>query len=404
MEENNFFSKEQHDFIKGRSCVTQLLEYMEDLGDALDNGDDVDLIYLDFRKAFDKVPHQRLLNKLKGYGILGKILNWITAFLSDRVQKVVINGSSSSFVNVTSGIPQGSVLGPILFLIFINDLPEAVNCCIKLFADDSKLYSAIRSKEEADTLQENINKANDWKMTFNRTKCKHLHIGRHESVLRYSMQDSPVEQVPHEKDLGVIVDKTLVFTEHINAKISKANRNLGIIYRSFTYLDRDIFTTLYKSLVRPHLEYASTIWSPIYKKDKIGLENVQRRATRLVKLLEGKPYQEGLRSLELPSLEYRRKRADVTQTYKILNDINHIDKDKLFTVVNRRDHHRALKKAVQKISTQQQGYNFFSNRVVNIWNDLPESVVSAKNLNSFKSLLNSHWKNDQTKFSPPCLT
>ena len=151
MERNNLFTKSQHGFVSGRSCTTQLLEFMEEATQALDRGEDVDVIYLDFAKAFDKVPHKRLLRKLSGYGIKGKVYNWIKEFLSNRKQRVVINGTKSEWRKVTSGIPQGSVLGPILFLIFINDMPEVLNCCIKLFADDAKLYSPI--KEENDRIR-----------------------------------------------------------------------------------------------------------------------------------------------------------------------------------------------------------------------------------------------------------
>ena len=171
MSNNNLFCDEQHGFIKGKSCVTQLLEFMEDVTEALDQGCEVDIIYLDFYKAFDKVPHKRLLEKLKGYGIRDNILMWIQDFLSNRKQRVSINGKNSDWRNVTSGIPQGSVLGPILFLIYINDLPSVVRCLIKLFADDAKLYQIIRRNQDRVELQGDISNSKDWsiiwKMFFN---------------------------------------------------------------------------------------------------------------------------------------------------------------------------------------------------------------------------------------------
>ena len=162
MEENNLFSKAQHGFVTGRSCSTQLLELMEELTEILDSNEDVDMIYLDFSKAFDKVPHKRLLKKLWDYGIRGKVHSWIKEFLSERSQKVVINGKSSDSAKVTSGIPQGSVLGPILFLVFINDLPEVILAFIKLFADDAKIIGRVNSIMQATTVQISLDNAVDW--------------------------------------------------------------------------------------------------------------------------------------------------------------------------------------------------------------------------------------------------
>lgn len=311
MSSNDLFSDVQHGFISGKSCVTQLLEYMEDLTEAVDSGCDVDVIYLDFCKAFDKVPHKRLLMKLYAYGVRGRLYRWIREFLKDRQQRVVVCGSASDWQSVTSGIPQGSVLGPILFLIFINDLPDAINCCIKLFADDAKIYAQVNSIEQGKDLQGNIKRAEEWastwEMFFNEKKCKQLHIGTKDMGITYKMyknnSETVVEKADTEKDLGVVFDSKLLFREHIASKIKIANRNLGLIFRSFTYMDKEMFLQLYKSIVRPHLEYASSVWSPHVKKDKIALENVQRRATRLVKSLFGQTYSQRLRALGLPSLE-----------------------------------------------------------------------------------------------------
>ena len=162
MESNNLFAEEHYGFIAGRSCTTQLLEFMEEITEALDRGDDVDVIYLDFAKAFDKIPHQRLLAKLHGYGIQGKTHEWISDFLSSRQQRVVVNGVYSDWVPVTSGIPQGSVLGPVLFLVYINDLPDELKCLKKLFADDGKVYSPIRNIQDEVNMQGNVDNSEDW--------------------------------------------------------------------------------------------------------------------------------------------------------------------------------------------------------------------------------------------------
>ena len=316
-----------------------MLEFLEDLTEILDEGKDVDLIYLDLCKAFDKVPHRRLLKKLWAYGIRGQIYNWIKKILSDRKQKVIVDGKTSTTANVSSGIPQGSVLGPILFLIFINDFPLVIQAFIKLFADDAKIYQIVSSLAEVAQLQDVLDNSVDWalvwKMFFNFKKCKHMHLGIHDMNQTYTMkkdqEEVPIEKVEAEKDLGVIIDNKLTFSKHISTKIKVANRNLGLVFRTFTYIDKDIFLNLFKSIVRPHIEYASSVWSPVFKKDMIALENVHRRATKLVKSIAHLSYSDRLRKLGLPSLEYRRERADVIQVYKILHDIDKVDKSKLFT-------------------------------------------------------------------------
>lgn len=228
----NLFSESQHGFISGKSCVTQLLEFLEDVSEALDKGDDVDVIY--FRKAFDKVPHLRLLKKIWANGIQGLVYDWIKDFLHARLQRVIVDGNYSNFVPVTSGIPKGSVLGPILFVIYINDLPEVIDVCFKMFADDSKMYGRVKTVDQAVLVQDSINKAvkwaEDWQMFFNYNKCKHSHIGRRDSILEYYMHTDhgaiKIQNVNSENDLGLIVDKGLKFSEHINNKIAKANKIL----------------------------------------------------------------------------------------------------------------------------------------------------------------------------------
>ena len=233
-----------------------------------------------------------------------------------------------------------------------------------------------------------------WEMFFNFKKCKHLHLGYHEMAQTYTMkkgQDSiPIEKGDSEKDLGVIIDKDFKFSEHINSKIKISNRNIGLIFRTFTYLDKEMFLNLFKSVVRPHLEYASTVWSPVYKKDKIAIENVQKRATKLVKCVSHLPYSERHRALGLPTLEYRRERADVTQVYKILHGMDKMDKKKLFTMSDYPATRGHSLKLFKRRSRLQIRANFFSNRVVDVWNSLPEYVVQAPSLNCFKSRLNKY--------------
>ena len=211
------------------------------------------------------------MKKLWAYGIRGKVYKWIKEFLSNRIQRVVVNGCYSDFEKVSSGIPQGSVLGPIFFVIFINDLPEVIQVVMRLYADDSKLLGRVKAIEHVNRVQISLNNsvtwADLWNMFYNFKKCHHLHIGNNFPETEYIMEtpNGPikVEKVDYEKDLGVIFDRNMKFGEHISSKVSKANQILGLIFRTFTYMDRKMFLNLYKSLVRPHVEYATSIWSRV---------------------------------------------------------------------------------------------------------------------------------------------
>ena len=276
MEDNKLFTKYQFGFRSGHSCVTQLLETFEEWSKAIDEHKAVDVVYLDFRKAFDTVPHKRLLNKLKAYGIEEPITKWIDNFLSNRKQRVVVNDKFSEWADVISGIPQGSVLGPTLFLIFINDLPDSVKNLVKIFADDTKIYSVINDKTDTDSLQKDLDNlaewSNTWKLGFNAKKCKSMHFGLKNENHNYTMvncdtgERSIIQQVNEEVDLGVTFQSDLKFNKHINKCVNKANRMLGIIKINFTSLDKQMFLNLYKTLVRPYMEYATTVWSPTLKR------------------------------------------------------------------------------------------------------------------------------------------
>ena len=291
MNANDLFSPHQHGFMSGRSCMTQLTEVMEEWTDILDENGCIDSIYFDFMKAFDSVPHRRLSAKVRANGIQGKVASWLEAFLSGRKQRVSVKNQKSPWLPVVSGVPQGSVISSILFIIYINDLLECVTNKIKLFADDTKLYSKINTVEDCKALQNDVAKMQEWSrqwlLKFHPAKCKVMRLGTGHPDFTYTMQDdngSQIElgQAAFEKDLGVTCDQKLKFRQHIDTQAAKANRMVGLRRRSFVYLDKDTFSTLFKVIVRPHLEYGNTIWAPSLKKDKDLIESVQRRATKLV--------------------------------------------------------------------------------------------------------------------------
>ena len=292
----------------------------------LDNDIPIDAAYMDFRKAFDTVPHQRLIAKLKSYNICGPILNWIISFLSNRTQFVKINNSVSESLQVSSGVPQGSVLGPTLFIYFINDLPDVVNKSnIKIFADDTKAYNSINNPEDIINLQNVIDEmflwTQKWLLKFNKDKCKILHIGKNNPKHEYSIgpefDKSKLDTTDLEKDLGILVDTNLDFKKHIKTIVKKASYLSYKILKNFTYRESTILVPLFKTLIRPILEYGNSVWTNGLKKYKNMIENVQRKFTKHIKGLKDLSYEERLNIIKLPSLEFRQIRGDMIQVFKI---------------------------------------------------------------------------------------
>jgi hypothetical protein len=403
LESQGLININQHGFRKGRSCGTQLLEVMEGWSNILDEGQTWDCVYMDYAKAFDSVPHMRLLEKLNYYGIRGKVWHWIKDFLSGRVQRVGIDGDYSDWLPVTSGIPQGSVLGPILFTIFINDLPDSISSNIKLFADDTKLFRAIESNVDICTLQEDINNllkwSSLWQLPFNLDKCKVIHYCKNNPKAEYKLGDQNLGTDSEEKDLGVLFNQDLSFNCHISKIINKANSRVGLIKRCFSNIDKEIFLPIYKALVRPILEYCSSIWFPIYKHQIMEIEKIQKRATKLVKEIRNKSYSERLKYLNLDTLHFRRLRSDMLQTFRIIKGIDNLDVAQFFHLDQNsrtRGHKYKLKKPRATSKIRQCS---FTHRVVNPWNSLKNSTVECDTLNSFKTALGKEWQSHPLKYN-----
>ncbi len=318
---NNLFSSVQHGFLEARSCMTQLIAVMDKWSEMIEEGGSIDTVYLDFQKAFDTVPHQRLFKKLQSYGISGSLLAWIQAFLTNRRQRVMVDGGYSSWKSVSSGIPQGSILGPFLFVVFINDLPDYLSNMVYMFADDTKVFAKVTDDGEQQSLQEDLDSlvewSSTWQLNFNISKCKVMHLGSDNNHYTYHMGHDPqinqLETTSVEKDLGVHIDKDLTFDHHIRESVKAANKTLGLIRRTYQHLDTETLRTLYVALVRPKLEYGNVVWSPRLQSHIDELERVQRRATKLVSTLKDKSYVEHLQALKLPSLAYRRMRGDAIE-------------------------------------------------------------------------------------------
>jgi hypothetical protein len=343
------------------------------------------------------------MDKVEAYGIKGTLSRWINSFLTNRKQRVVLDESKSDWRPVTSGVPQGSVLGPVLFALYINDLPDYSLCPTKLFADDTKVYSTVTKETGALLLQEDLeNKRNwseKWQIKFNASKCKVMHLGKNNGKKVYQMGGVALEAAEEEKDLGVTTDAELNFESHISKSVTKASRTLGVIKRTFKHLNQESFMTLYKSNVRPILEYASPVWSPSKKSQIKKLEAVQARATKMIPILRNTTYSERLRKLGLPTLEYRRDRADVAEVFKLLNGYTTVDPSLILPPLNpskTRGHQLKLQK--QRCNSTRCA-RLLRHRVINKWNTLSENTCMAPSLNAFKSRLNSEWKHHPYKFT-----
>ena len=316
--ENNIINYQQHGFMKKRSTLTNLLEYLEALTKARNLNIPVDVNYLDCKKAFDTVPHHRLIAKLEAYGVRGNVLNWIRNFLLGRRQRVSIRGSVSEWLPVESGVPQGSVLGPILFLFYFNDLVDGLECPILLFADDAKIFKEIRTPEDAEALIRDMerieNWSNKWLLTFNEEKFVTMHIGRQNQKVDYKLNNEILKKSELEKDLGVFISHDLKPSKHVAVVAAKANKIVGLMKKNFDFLDAETILSIYCSMIRPISEYAVQSWCPFQQGDIDELEKVQHRVTKLVPGMEDWTYEARCKELKLPTLQQRRLRGDLIET------------------------------------------------------------------------------------------
>ena len=398
LKNNQLLKDSQHGFLKGKSCTTNLTVFMDKITKVLDEGKCADIFYLDFAKAFDKVPHQRLLEKMKSKGIKGNVYNWISEWLTGRTQAVRVNEAESDPSDVKSGVPQGSVLGPPLFDIFIDDLDECseeISLILK-FADDTKGFQEIQGPDDRDKLQLALDKlvqwAETWGMKFNVPKCKIMHVGRNNPAYEYSMENENMTVVEEEKDIGVLIQKNLKPSKHCKKAADIASAVLRQLARNFHYRDKNTFKKLYIQYVRPHLEFAAPAWSPWLQEDKNKLERIQRKAVGMISGLKGGSYEEKCKELNIDTLEVRRERQDLLEAYRVVH--SEVQENSQKVLVRQNERAGAATRATAdpwKLTVPRARLdirkNTFAARVPEKWNRLPVEIKNAPNLIVFKNAL-----------------
>ena len=404
LEGNNMLPKNQHGFISGRSTLSQLLQQIEHMIRAWEENKATDTIYLDFAKAFDKVDHNILCHKLKRLGITGKIGIWIREFLTGRSQQVSANGVLSSSAPVISGVPQGTVLGPILFIIMIDDLDcELIHSVASKYADDTRVTAKVSNTEEAKCFQAELDaKVYPWgpknNMSLNGDKFEHLHVGNNLHQIKPEYKDPSgniICEKEHIKDLGVLISNNLTWTKHIEEVVSKARAMMGWALRTFSTRKRDPMITIWNTQIRPILDYCSPLWSPcptdIHNIDL--LEQTLRTFTREIDGMEGLDYAERLKKLDMYSVQRRHERYKLIYMYKIKEGMVPNISETFGLTFSQRGRHGCM--------CIMPRYRLYHNRAViarnnsfaqtasSLWNVLPKNIrnISGLSVDSFKRRL-----------------
>lgn len=393
----NFFHPNQHGFRKDLSCDTQLALFLHDLHSYLDKNIPVDALFLDFEKAFDKVPHARLLLKLSRLNLHPDVLNWIQNFLTHRKQFVHVNSHSSCLSPVLSGVPQGTVLGPLLFLIYINDLPLTVSSAIRLFADDCVIYRPILTSDDTAILQQDLFNIQEWclkwlmKINISKSSLVSFHRRRNYINPTYVCNNAAIVATDSFKYLGIIISHDLTWTHHINYITNSANRALGFLRRNLTSAPTAIKLLAYKTFVLPKLEYASAVFDPHQANLTHSIESIQNRAARFI--LSVYSFRSSISALktqlQLPSLESRRHISRLCLYHRFFYSLP--PNNQIIVPahrISRHSHPNAVYVPRTLTTTFQRSFFIFT---AHEWNNLSTNIATITSHVNFKSaILNSY--------------
>lgn len=394
---NARISSSQFGFLRNRSTLHQLLSFLNEVFSSLEDNSQVDTIYLDFRKAFDSVPHNELLCKLWSFGFTGNLWKWFKSYLSGRSHYVSINDSCSEILSVVSGVPQGSILGPLLFIIYVNDLPQrTVSASTFLFADDAKCSLKIKVPTDCQLLQTDLNFLSDWslewKLVFNELKCvlvRFIKVTSTPIESPYILNDLQIASVNSHKDLGITISPDLSWSEHIGQLLSKAYRSLGLLRRTFS--NSCSVTTrksLYVAIVRSSVSYCSPVWRPHLKRDIIAMEQLQKRATKFILNDYSSDYRVRLLTLKLLPLMMLLELNDIMFFVRCLKQPSPcFDIGEYVTFCSgagtRSASHNRLKHTISSNNTTR---NFYFNRLPRLWNHFP-TIDLSQSTHTIKSKL-----------------
>ena len=391
----NILEDAQHGFRKRRSCVSQLITTVDDFANCLKNKEQIDAILLDFSKAFDKVDHEGLILKLEHLGVRNSLLDWVRSFLIGRNQRVLVEGASSTPTKVLSGVPQGTVLGPLFFLIYINDISQGLTkgTKIKLFADDSLLYRTIRTPRDAEILQKDLDTLqlweSKWKMEFHPGKCQLLKITNKLKPItpQYFIHGTPISETPSAKYLGVVIDSKLNWKEQYKNIGKKCNNTLAFLRRNLSSCPRRIKANCFTALVRPSAEYASPVWDPHYQTDINFLEKIQKRGARFATgnyCMESGNSNLNYQHLGWPSLEERRLQSKLTIFQKARLNLIDLPLDKIQTK-SRATRSGGVNSFARNYSPVNGHFYSFFPQTTQLWNHLPLDTRSCEDIDIFVS-------------------